>query len=75
MKEEQQLQSLQNATSKIEGLEVYLRCQPDKRKRIPKFNCTYNGASCSPVLDYNDMQHYLLGFNRALILNDIIKPY
>ena len=61
------LEPLQNAANavKLQGLTVVEMYQQDKRKTVPKFLLTYNGTSVSPVLDYDKMNYFILGFIRA----------
>ena len=58
-----QLEALNNAvvSMNLEGLEVLQYIQHDNRKKIGKFFLRLNGTSISPILDYNEMNHFILG--------------
>ena len=62
-----ELQALQNFCTSINfNLTVYEYMEFDKRKSITKYYLRYkDGASISPKLDYNQMNHFLLGFMRC----------
>lgn len=62
-----QIRSLENALKSIHlyGLELHAKNEHDKRKTVPKFFLTIHGNSISPVLDYDRMNHFLLGFMKA----------
>lgn len=72
MKNQTELQSLQNAvnSSKIEGLNVYEKYTQDKRKTVKMFFLQMGTCSIGPVLDYSNMNHFILGFSKA---NDLIN--
>jgi hypothetical protein len=63
----QELQALQNAANsvKLPGLGVKEKFTDDKRRTVRYFFLTLNGTSISPVLDYDNMNHFILGFIRA----------
>ena len=58
-----QLEALNNAvvSMNLEGLEVRQYIQHDNRKKIGKFFLRLNGTSISPILNYNEMNHFILG--------------
>lgn len=56
-----ELTALQNAANNIEAF-IHVQHQPDKRKTISKYFATINGVSISPVLPYNEMNCFLLGW-------------
>ena len=58
-----QLEALNNAvvSMNLEGLEVLQYIQHDDRKKIGKFFLRLNGTSISPILNYNEMNHFILG--------------
>lgn len=62
-----QLEYLQNAviSANIAGLSIHAKQDEDKRKTTPKFFLNLNGASISPVLDYTNMNHFILGFSKG----------
>lgn len=58
-----QLNALNNAvvSMNLEGLEVRQHIQHDNRKKIGKFFLILNGTSISPTLNYDNMNHFILG--------------
>ena len=58
-----QLEALNNAvvSMNLEGLEVRQYIQHDNRKKIGKFFLILNGTSISPTLNYDNMNHFILG--------------
>lgn len=63
---EQQKESLQNFASKF-NLKVHIRYNNDKRKKPTFFLVnTENNAICSPCLDYDNLNSFLLGINICL---------
>ena len=58
-----QLEALNNAvvSMNLEGLEVRQYIQHDNRKKIGKFFLRLNGTSISPTLNYDKMNHFILG--------------
>ena len=64
MKTQLEKESLQNAANDLK-LIVHEKIQDDKRKTVARFFVTLNGASVSPVLDYTQMNHFLLGWRKA----------
>lgn len=69
-----QLEALQNAANSVnlDGLKVYQKFFEDKRRTEQKFFLTLNGACISPVLDYTNLNHFILGFSKAIKLYSII---
>lgn len=65
--------ALQNAVNSIgmQGLKLTLKPEHDKRKTAERFLLSLNGMCISPVLDYDKMNHFLLGFSCA---NQILSP-
>ena len=63
-----ELQALQNATNGLNGIEVREKHMEDKRKTITRFFASKNGVTISPVLDYDQMNHFLLGYRKAIQL-------
>tara|TARA_R110000823_G_scaffold157888_3_gene288697 strand:+ start:514 stop:723 length:210 start_codon:yes stop_codon:yes gene_type:complete len=55
-----QLTSLQNFANSFEDLKVKLFFNQDKRKK-PKFVLTKNDTFISPALNYDKLNHFLLG--------------
>ena len=58
-----QLEALNNAvvSMNLEGLEVRQYIQHDNRKKIGKFFLRLNGNLISPILNYDNMNHFILG--------------
>ena len=65
------LEALQNTVNyqKVDGLNIQPYIENDKRKKEARFVLSLNGACISPVLNYDNMNHFILGFSRALKLN------
>ena len=63
METNKQLEALNNAvvSMNLEGLEVLQYIQHDNRKKIGKFFLRLNGNLISPILNYNEMNHFILG--------------
>lgn len=60
------LQSLQNAADNV-GAIVHTVIQRKKER----FTLTYNGTGISPVLDYDKMNHFILGMIR---MKELLQP-
>ena len=60
-----QLEALNNAVASmnLEELEVHQYIQHDNRKKIGKFFLRLNGTSISPTLNYDNMNHFILGMS------------
>ena len=58
-----QLEALNNALSYFGFKNVILheKQYSDKRKKVSKFFLQYGVKTISPVLDYNEMNHFILG--------------
>jgi hypothetical protein len=67
-----ELTALQNATSSIRvfGIKVNEKYIEDKRKKKKMYFLTIFGNSISPVLDYDNMNHFILGFSKAITLTN-----
>lgn len=63
-----EMQALQNFGDNL-NIEIREMMADDKRKTIKKYIAISNGASISPQLDYEQMNHFLLGYSRALKIN------
>lgn len=59
-----ELESLQNFADKL-GLVVHQFNSVDKRKTKKKYFLVLDGVSISPVLDYTNLNHFMLGFHKA----------
>ena len=68
-----ELNALENAviSAKLEGLKVCVRQTTDKRKTIKHYFLNYYGNTISPNLDYDNMNHFILGLSKGLKLNKI----
>lgn len=55
-----ELTALQNAADNI-GATVHEKYQEDKRKTLKKYFLTTDGTSISPVLDYEQLNCFILG--------------
>jgi hypothetical protein len=62
-----QLEALTNAviSTDLEGLKVYENYVDDKRKTKNRFFLALHTETISPVLDYDKMNHFILGFSKA----------
>ena len=58
-----EIQALQNAADHV-GLIVHAQYSEDRRKK-QRYFCTLKGTSISPKLDYNDLNHFILGYIKA----------
>lgn len=65
---EAQTEALQNFATTL-GLTVHIRYFEDKRKQ-PKYFLCLNYISISPLLDYNSLNNFMLGFSRCKQLNN-----
>jgi hypothetical protein len=62
----EEIQALQNAADsvKLPGLQVHAKIFEDKRKS-KKYFLQYGNNTISPVLDYSNLTHFILGIIRA----------
>lgn len=62
-----ELESLQNAVISVnlEGLKIRQVYSEDNRKKTNRFTLDLNGLVISPVLNYDKMNHFILGFSKA----------
>lgn len=70
--EQTERQRLQNASNDLELLVHEYYNATDKRKKVKKYYVTRNGKTVSPILSYDDMNHFLLGW-RNCIANEILN--
>jgi len=47
------------------GMQIVEKQTNDKRKSVKRYFATIDGNSISPVLDYEQMNHFLLGWHKA----------
>ena len=59
-----ELQALQNAGNNV-GLVIHEKYQEDKRRTVNKYFATLDGISISPVLDYENLNYFILGYIKA----------
>ena len=59
----QQRQALQNALNSfgLKNVILHEKQYSDKRKKVSKFFLQDGAETISPVLDYNEMNHFILG--------------
>jgi hypothetical protein len=57
-----ELQALQNFGD-ILGLKIHEKYSEDKRKTIKKYFASLEGVSVSPVLDYEQLNCFMIGWN------------
>jgi hypothetical protein len=71
-KTEAQKEALENHLSCVNNrnLKLYQYIANDKRKTTPKFFIQNGKSTISPALNYNDMNHFILGMSRA---NQILR--
>lgn len=62
--ENKELQALQNMvnSANVEGMRILEHYEQDKRKTGKKYYLTIKGTTASPTLDYNTMNHFILGY-------------
>lgn len=62
-----EFQALENLTNTIglSGLQIVEKQQSDKRHTTKKFFLCLNYLNISPVLDYEQMNHFILGFKKC----------
>ena len=60
-----EIQALQNFGDNL-NIVIKDTYTTDKRKTIKKYIATFNGASISPTLSYEQMNHFLLGYSKAM---------
>lgn len=71
MTEREALNNAINSTG-IKNLHLHDYIFKDKRK-VNKYFLSLSGMSISPNLDYDQMNHFILGFSRANQLLNILK--
>ena len=63
-----ELEALTNATTGT-GLQVYEYMEHDKRRTIKKYFVNMGTQTVSPKLDYDQMNAFLLGWHKAIKVN------
>ena len=63
MNAQQQIEALQNALQYLglKNINLHEKQYNDKRKKVSKFFLQCGVKTISPVLDYNEMNHFILG--------------
>ena len=63
MKTKTQLEALNNALQYfgLKNINIHEKQYSDKRKKVSKFFLQQGAETISPVLDYNEMNHFILG--------------
>jgi hypothetical protein len=66
-----ELISLQTMADNLEiGMTIHEKWYQDKRKKVKMYFATIQGhGTISPVLDYSNLTHFLLGMHKAKKLN------
>jgi hypothetical protein len=59
-----EIQSLQNAADDL-GLIIHEKLTQDKRKTVKKYFAQNGKETVSPVLDYEQLNHFLVGWRKA----------
>ena len=67
MKKEAELEALTNMANNIHvhGLTISEKYFEDKRKKVAMYFLKLGNCTLSPVLDYDNMNHFMLGFLKA----------
>lgn len=60
-----EIEALKNAANDLE-LFVHEKFTQDKRKTVKTYFLTQNGTTVSPVLDYENMNCFLLGWRNCV---------
>jgi len=60
-----EIQSLQNAANNL-GIVIHQKQYEDKRQKIKMYFAQIGVATVSPILDYENMNHFLLGWRNCL---------
>ena len=71
-----ELQALQNAVSNFPGLQIHEKYFEDKRKTTKKYflHNHITGETISPVLDYENINHFILGVSKAKKMFNAYPP-
>lgn len=68
-----EIQALQNAADSI-GLTIHEKATDDKRKTVKHYFAQDESETVSPVLDYDQMNHFLLGWIKCLKYTNQTRP-
>ena len=71
MKTQQQLEALENALNSfgLTNLTIYRKISEDKREKTPKFFLNYGFKTISPILDFENMNCFIMGMGASKIIN------
>ena len=71
MNAQQQREALENALNSfgLTNLTVYPKISEDKREKKPKFFLNYGFQTISPVLDYGNMNSFIMGMGAYKRIN------
>ena len=71
MNTQQQMEALQNALNSfgLTNLTVYPEISEDKRMKKPKFFLNFGLKTISPVLDYENMNCFIMGIGASKKIN------
>ena len=67
-----QLDALNNALNYFgfKNINLHEKQYSDKRKRVSKFFLQQGAKTISPVLNYNEMNHFILGMGAVKVLTN-----
>jgi DNA-binding protein Fis len=60
-----ELTALQNFADSL-NLKVHEKCTQDKRQSIKRYFASLNGLCISPVLDYEQLNHFFIGWSNSI---------
>ena len=64
-----ELQSLQNFGDAL-GLTIHEKFNEDKRRTVKKYFACLGTTSVSPVLDYEQLNYFMLGWSKSIKYNN-----
>jgi hypothetical protein len=59
-----EIEALQNFAERL-NLTVHMKHMQDKRRTVNKYFASYKGISVSPPLDYEQLNHFFMGWNNC----------
>ena len=63
-----EMEALQNFGDTLD-LKINQKYTEDKRQTVNKYFASRNGTSVSPVLNYNELNCYMMGWKNSIIAN------
>ena len=71
MKAQQQREALENALNSfgLNNLTIYPKISVDKREKKPKFFLNNGFKTISPILDYENMNYFIMGMGAIKKIN------